>query len=40
LTKTSAEELLDWLEVRGLTGRVSWEEAGASFIVEYDALRR
>jgi hypothetical protein len=40
LTKARAEDLLDWLEVVGLAGRVSWDAVGKSFVVEYDVPAR
>jgi hypothetical protein len=35
LTKTEAEELLDWLEAHGKTGQVSYQE-GQGFSVRWN----
>jgi hypothetical protein len=39
LTKSEAEDLLDWLESQGCPGRLSFGEGGLSYTVEYEEGR-
>jgi hypothetical protein len=36
MTKHMAENFLDWLEITGRRGRLSFDRQAAAFVVEYD----